>query len=154
MDVGTLPLDVTRPASAFPPEIVHLILRAGFTNRHSRYVLDGQFTHLETLCKLCSYRSLAKVSFLWETIAKSVFLENVVVGTAEGMEALIQSLTEEPELEWTIRSVDASLRGKEAMEYPHSHAIPIHEVTRAGNVERCVRLPLIRSSLLPAIVSS
>lgn len=110
--------DPSLPAAArIPPELLFEIIRAALTSSllSPSFVIHGQFSQLTVSCRACVYRTLARVSRLWRTLARQVARRDVVLargcGSAERDERILNCLRNAPERGMVVRGIDASLRG-------------------------------------------
>lgn len=106
------------PTAQLPPELLLKIIHDTLTSAllSTPLVVHGQFSQLTTSCSGCVYRRLARVSRLWQNLARAVRCKDVVLaaagcGSTERDEQVLERLEAEPARALGVRTIDASLRG-------------------------------------------
>lgn len=93
-----------------PPEVRRQILAEAFVGRYEPFLVDAQFQPVETLCRLCTFRTLSLVSREWHEVVQELFLREIVVEKQVQNEQLVGALRRDPRLGRRVRNLDASLR--------------------------------------------
>ncbi|ORY79354.1 hypothetical protein BCR35DRAFT_304786 [Leucosporidium creatinivorum] len=134
-----------------PPELVRQILAQVVSGRWETFVVEGQFEEIETQCRSCTYRSLAKVCRDWQAIARELFHRDIVLDKKESAEELVATLRNNPLMASEVRKVDASLRGRNNEMPPLVSVDSSSVVVEAEEREREARSERERELVLQAL---